>query len=231
VTGVGVAAVVLGAGAGSRVGAGVNKVLLPLAGVPALARSVATALAVPEVTCVVVVARPGEEQQVSVALGPVLPEGTEVLMVTGGLSRHDSEWAALRVLRPRIEDGEVDVVVVHDGARPLATVDLYERVVAAARSAGGGIPVVPASGLVDADGRAAPPGLGGVQTPQAFDARALLGAYARAAEDGFTGTDTAACLERYEPTLRIAAVPSSPLNVKVTWAEDLAVVERLLDRA
>ncbi len=65
-----------------------------------------------------------------------------------------------------------------------------------------------------------------MQTPQAFRAPELLVAYRRAAEDGFEGTDTAACLERYAD-LSIAAVPSSPLNLKITFPEDVALADRL----
>ncbi len=70
-------------------------------------------------------------------------------------------------------------------------------------------------------------GLVAVQTPQAFRAAALLDAYTRAEADGFTGTDTAACVAAYAPDLRIHAVPTPATNLKVTFAEDLAVAERL----
>lgn len=233
------AVVVLGAGSGSRVGAvlegrPVNKVLLPLAGRPVLAHSVRAALALDGVRRVVVVVRPGEEAAVGAALAPHLGDA-EVLLVPGGATRHASEWAALRVLAPLVAAGDVDVVAVHDGARPLAPTELFAATVAAAREHGGAIPVVPATGLVRADGGAAPDGLAGVQTPQAFRAAPLLAAYARAAEEGFEGTDTAACLawhaDRQEgaaEALRIAAVPSSARNLKVTFREDVAVAESLL---
>ncbi|MDO9455138.1 2-C-methyl-D-erythritol 4-phosphate cytidylyltransferase [Nocardioides sp.] len=218
------AVVVLAAGAGTRVGAEVNKVLLPLGGVPLLARSVLTALAVPDVVRVVVVVRDGEQEAVAAALGPHLG-AAEVALVAGGVTRHDSEWAALRVLRDDIRSGAVDVVAIHDGARPLASPALFEAVLAAAREHGGAIPVVAAPTLLGPGGVVA--GLGAVQTPQAFAAEPLLAAYAAAEAGGFSGTDTAACLERYAPDVRIAAVPSSVLNLKVTWPGDLAVAEAL----
>ena len=65
-----------------------------------------------------------------------------------------------------------------------------------------------------------------MQTPQAFRAAPLLEAYLRAASDGFEGTDTASCLERYVD-VEIAAVAGSPFNVKITYPEDVAVVARL----
>jgi len=232
----GCAVVVVAAGAGTRMGAEVNKVLLPLAGRAVLAWSVATALGVPDVRRVVVVVRPGEEDEVARALGPVLPAadgGTtdgptpEVRLVAGGATRHDSEWAGLRALADDIRDGVVDVVAVHDGARPLAPTSLYVAVVAAARAHGGALPVVPAAGLLGPAGPVVD--AGAVQTPQSFRAADLLAAYTRAERDGFGGTDTASCLERYAGhSVRIVAVASTATNLKVTHPEDLGVAEALL---
>lgn len=221
-----VAVVVLGAGSGSRVGAAVNKVLLPLGDAPVLAWSVRDALATPGVRRVVVVVAPGEHDSVAAALTPHLGEA-EVLLVEGGATRHASEWAALSVLRETIDSGDVDVVAIHDGARPLAGRGLLEAVVAAARDSGGAIPVVAAPGLMARDLSGTPTGLAGVQTPQAFAAADLLAAHTAAHEDGFEGTDTASVLERYAPGLRIAAVAGSPLNLKITFAEDVDVAARL----
>ncbi len=228
------AVVILAAGAGTRVGAGRNKILLPLGDVPVLVWSVRDALDLPAVRRVVLVVRADEREQVAAAVAPHLGE-REVLVVDGGATRHASEWSALRALAPDIEAGEVDVVAVHDGARPLAGRALFAAALAAAREHGGAIPVVELPHLLprapDDDG--APEsgrttaGLVGVQTPQAFRARELLAAYRRADEDGFDGTDTAACLERYTD-LRVAAVPGSPLNLKITFPEDVALAARLV---
>ena len=228
------AVVVLAAGTGSRVGADRNKVLLPLMGRPIVAWSVRDALACPEVEVVVVVVHPDEEAIVAEVLAPHLeedPRQREVILVPGGASRHQSEQAALRVLAPRIKAGEIDVVALHDGARPLAGVELFRRTLAAAYARGGALPVVPLEGLVTRTGAHAPAHLAGVQTPQAFRAAPLLEAYDRAAADGFEATDTAGCLERYAAAtggLDVVAVPSGPDNLKVTFAEDVALVESLI---
>lgn len=214
------AVVVLAAGAGARVGAGTNKVLLPLGDRPVLAWSVRSALTLPGVRRVLVVVRPGEHDEVAGALAPHLVG--EVGVVEGGPTRHASEWNALQALRPDIESGELDVVAIHDGARPLAPPALFEATIAAARERGGAIPCVRLPGLLALDGRALPPELDGVQTPQAFRAADLLAAYSRAEADGFDGTDTAACWSRYTD-LPVAAVPSSPRNLKITFPEDLAL--------
>lgn len=220
---------VLAAGSGSRVGAGVNKVLLELGGTTVLARSLRTALRVPDVSHVVLVVREGEQDAVADTVGALLGD-RELILVVGGASRHDSEWAALRALAPEVDSGRVDVIAIHDGARPLAEVELFLSTIAAARRHGGAIPVVRLTSLVD---HALHPLAGipaGVQTPQAFRAPALLAAYAAADADGFTGTDTAACLAAYaDPaTVSVVAVPGSPRNVKVTFPEDVALATALL---
>lgn len=219
------ALVILAAGSGARVGAERNKVLLPLGGTTVLGRSVTAALAVPDVARVVVVARPGEEEMVGEALTPVLGD-REVLLVAGGATRHASETRALAVLRRDIEAGAVDVVAIHDGARPLASPELYTAVIEAARVQGGALPAAPLGHLLT---RALVPVAGevvGVQTPQAFRAAELLRAYDAAAQTGEDFTDTAGCVERHS-AVRIAAVPSTSLNLKVTFPEDVAIAASL----
>ena len=220
------AVVVLAAGSGTRVGAAVNKVLLPLGDRSVLAWSVRDALALPDVRRVVLVVRDGEQDPVAEALTPHLGE-REVLVVPGGESRHDSEWAALRALAPDIHAGAVDVVAIHDAARPLAGTALFAAVIEAARAHGGAIPVVSLTGLVSRDGSALPVGaLAGVQTPQAFRAAELLDAYERADAEGFQATDTAGCMARYG-ALPVAAVDGSARNLKITFPEDVGVAEAL----
>jgi 2-C-methyl-D-erythritol 4-phosphate cytidylyltransferase len=229
------AVVVLAAGSGTRVGAEVNKVLLPVAGVPVVARSVSTACSVPGVTRVVLVVREGEQDAVREAVEQHLPDAAPVVsMVTGGTTRHRSEWAALSHLAPAIEAGDVDVVAMHDAARPLAAVALYQAVLEAAERVGGAIPVVHLPDLVgDDDGDLLQdPATGsgrhlvGVQTPQAFRAVDLLAAHRRAAADDVEATDTAGILAAYT-ALAVAAVDSDEGNLKLTVAEDFRLAEAL----
>ena len=220
------AVVILAGGSGSRVGADTNKVLLPLGDSTVLGRSVRAALAVPDVVRLVLVVRAGDDDTVGEAVGPLLGD-REVRLVRGGATRHASEWAALRSLAEDIDVGLVDVVAVHDGARPLAGAGLFEATLAAALEHGGALPVVDLPGLLGRDLRPAPEGLAGVQTPQAFRAAPLLDAHQRAAADGFESTDTAACFERY-CDLPVVAVHGGATNLKVTFPEDVTVAERLL---
>jgi 2-C-methyl-D-erythritol 4-phosphate cytidylyltransferase len=219
------AIVLLAAGSGRRVGADRNKVLLPLAGLPVLAHSVRTALAVAGAHRIVVVVRPEDRDEVTAALAPHLGPH-DVWLVDGGEERHDSEYAALQALRADITDGEIDVVAIHDAARPLASAALFRSTIDVAADAGAAVPATPAGRLNRWDGSLAPDDLVAVQTPQAFGARLLLDAYDAAAADGFVGTDTAACLERYAET-GIHAVPGERRNLKITFPEDLRLAEEL----
>lgn len=221
------AVVVLAGGSGSRVGAATNKVLLPLGGLPILAHSVRTALAVEGVHRLVVVVRADERQAVEAALAPVIGPH-DVWLVTGGAERHDSEWAAIRALRPDIEAGELEVVAIHDAARPLADAAMFRNVIDAAAEHGAAVPGVVLAPLNERSGPVAPGPLAGMQTPQAFGAPLLLAAYTRADDEGFRGTDTAACIEHASPEVEVRLVAGDARNLKVTFPEDVAVAERLL---
>ncbi|MBO9521759.1 MAG: 2-C-methyl-D-erythritol 4-phosphate cytidylyltransferase [Nocardioidaceae bacterium] len=223
------AIVLLAAGAGRRVGAETNKVLLPLDGVPVLVHSVRTALAVPGVHRIVVVVRPEDRDEVAAALAPHLGSH-DVWLIDGGAERHDSEDNALQALRGDIESGEIAVVAIHDAARPLASSALFEQALAVAGRDGGAVPVVPASGLSRRDGSAAPGDLVAVQTPQAFAAGPLLHAYDAARDVSFAGTDTASFLERFTDAT-ITAIAGEAANIKVTYPEDLALAENLIRTA
>jgi 2-C-methyl-D-erythritol 4-phosphate cytidylyltransferase len=221
--------VLLAAGFGRRVGAERNKVLLPLAGVPVLAHSVRSALRVDGAHRVVVVVRPEDREEVADMLAPHL--GThDVWLVDGGSERHDSEFRALEALREDIERGEIDVVAIHDGARPLASAALFRAVIDVAATDGAAVPAIPAGRLNVVDGSLAADGLVAVQTPQAFDARVLLAAYDAADADGFVGTDTAACLERYAD-VDVRAVDGERHNLKITFPDDLRHAEELVAAA
>lgn len=227
------AAVVLAAGSGTRLGARVgeeplNKVLLPVDGIPILARSVRTVLEVVGVHRIVLVVRPEDREAVRRAVAPHLG-AHDLWIVDGGVQRHDSEWQALRTLAADIEDDEIEVVAIHDAARPLASESLWRQVIDTAAEHGGAIPVCPVPRLSHRDGSVAPSGLVGVQTPQAFRARDLLDAHRRASAEGFVGTDTAACLERYTDSA-VFGVPSTAANLKVTFPEDIALAETLLSQ-
>lgn len=139
--------------------------------------------------------------------------------VAGGASRSESVRAGLAAV-----PADAEVICVHDAARPLATVELYRRVIAAveagADGAVPGLPVADTVKIVDADGAvvSTPPraGLRAVQTPQAFRAAALRAAHAAGGE----GTDDAELVEAAGG--RVVVVDGEDANRKITVPEDLA---------
>jgi 2-C-methyl-D-erythritol 4-phosphate cytidylyltransferase len=222
------AVVVLAAGEGRRAGHETNKVLLPLAGHPVFTWSIRSATTLPDVSHVVLVVRDTDRESVTSTLARELTD-VPVAVVVGGSSRHESEWRALLALTPVIDAGEVDVVVVHDAARPLAGAGLFRDVIEGAHAYGAALPGLGQPALVDIEEptTAQPRRTASVQTPQAFRAADLLAAYTSAEADGFVGTDTASCVERYTD-LEVHLVDGDARNIKVTFADDILLAECLL---
>lgn len=222
--------VVLAAGIGARVGADGNKAYLRLAGRSMLSWSVRAVAGTAEIGRVILVYRRGERDVAARALGDDLP-GVAVELVEGGDSRHESEFNMLRHIAADIEDGTVEVVLIHDAARPLAGPDLMRAALDTARRHGGAVPAVAATGLA----RPRPDGgleplterLVRVQTPQAFRAGPLLQAYRRAADEAFDGTDTSACVQHFTE-VDVRVFPGAATNLKVTYPPDIRLAEHLL---
>jgi 2-C-methyl-D-erythritol 4-phosphate cytidylyltransferase len=220
-----VASIVLAAGSGTRFGHDINKVWLPLSGRHIISRSLTNAAANFTDARIILVINPDDEDFARKALAEdAMPSSIEI--VYGGASRHESEFNALQHLKPAIATGEIDIVLIHDGARPLATPELFTAIAENAAQHGGAIPTIALDAREMDTVREET--VARVQTPQGFRAKPLLEAYENAAADGFTGTDTAACMEKYFPEVKIFAVPGDVLNFKVTYPQDLAIAELLI---
>jgi 2-C-methyl-D-erythritol 4-phosphate cytidylyltransferase len=224
--------VVLAAGLGTRVGADGNKAYLPLAGRSMVAWSLSAVAQIGEIARTVLVYRRGEFDLARETVAVELPD-TAVELVEGGDSRHASEFNVLRYLTDDIESGAIDVVLIHDAARPLASHDMFVTALSLAREFGGAIPALTIPDVVRR-GPAGAESIGGglvrVQTPQAFRAQPLLRAYRAAAVDGFEGTDTSSCIEKYTDE-QVRTFPGAAGNLKVTYAQDVAIAARLLKPA
>lgn len=222
-----VAVVLLAAGFGTRFGHTTNKVWLPLNGRTIISRSLTNASKNFKHVRIILVINPSD---VDLAREIVKNEITdfEVEIIDGGSSRHGSEFQALTHLAPQIESGEIEVVLIHDGARPLATPSLFVEIAETALRHGGAIPTI----LVDPREMDAARSevVVRVQTPQGFVAPQLLAAYRSADADQFIGTDTAACMEQYFPKLTKISVPGDVFNIKVTYPQDLQLAEVVLER-
>lgn len=222
----------LAGGSGSRFGASRNKVYLPLAGKRVISWSLLAMARVAEVGRLVLTVRPDDRALAAEIIDSELP-GVPIEVVDGGASRHGSEWCALAHLAPAVREGQVDVIAIHDGARPLVTPSLVRALIRAARAGDAVLPGVPAHDLVrvHTDGSVMDDdGLGGAvraQTPQAAPAADLIAAYEAAATAGFEGSDTAACVESFGE-VAVRWIPGEARNIKLTYAQDLVLAEQLL---
>ncbi|HYC04809.1 MAG TPA: bifunctional 2-C-methyl-D-erythritol 4-phosphate cytidylyltransferase/2-C-methyl-D-erythritol 2,4-cyclodiphosphate synthase [Azospirillaceae bacterium] len=215
-------ALIVAAGSGERFGGSRPKQYLDLAGRPVLRRSVEAFLNHPLVTGVRVVINPAHRDLYDDAVaGLGLPEP-----IAGGAARQESARLGLEALA-----GDApDLVLIHDGARPLVDADTITRVVEALAGAPAAVAATPLAdtlkrardgevvGTVDREG------LWRARTPQGFRFRDILAAHRSVA--GMSLTDDAAVAE--EVGLEVRVVASNPDNMKVTHGYDLQRAERLL---
>ena len=222
------AAIVLAGGSGRRAGLGRNKTLEPVAGRPLLRWAVDAFTE--HVDRIVVVARPADRAEIAAALGDAADA-----VVDGGATRHASERAGLAAV------GDVDVVAIHDGARPVVGSDLVRRVLEVARAGDAVVPVLrrpvpmahwdaPEGASVLADALLVDRSrLVGVQTPQAAPAAVLRDAFAEYERvAGPPPTDTVEPVLRHRTDVAVVAVEGEERNLKVTWPTDVARARRLL---
>jgi 2-C-methyl-D-erythritol 4-phosphate cytidylyltransferase len=208
--------VVVAAGSGRRFGA--PKQFAQLGGRPLVQWALESARAVADGVVLVVPAGDPPDG----AAPPLARRGADVVVVGG-----DSRAASVRCGLAAVP-GSAEVIVVHDGARPLASPALFRAVVAAVTD--GADAAVPGLAVVDTLKRVdhgavtatvARDGIVSVQTPQAFRADVLRRAHVDASE----ATDDAGLVESLGATVRV--VPGDPRNIKVTTAADLEVAQAL----
>jgi len=219
----GVAAVIVAAGRGSRVGGDLPKQFRPIGGESMLRRALSMFVEHGEVTHVQPVIRPEDLQNYRMAAA----ELDVLLPVFGGATRQRSVRAGLEALADR----KPDIVLIHDAARPFASATLVSRAIAAAAKTGAAIPALPvtdtvktvdAAGLVDKTLDRASLRL--VQTPQGFAFPALLDAHRRAQAQGCEDfTDDAALAEW--AGLKVSVFAGEPGNIKITNEDDFARAE------
>ena len=214
-------AIIVAAGASSRMGAAGDKTLADLAGEPLIARTVDAFERCEAVSCVALVVSERNRHAVT-ALGEAKGWRKTLPPVIGGARRQDSVRAGLKELPE-----DCGWIVVHDGARPFVTPALIEAGLEAAHPTGAAVAVVPAFDTVK---RVAPDGsvaetldraeLRMAQTPQVFRRDVLERAHAEVADDA---TDDAAMAESVGVEVRTFAGDRG--NIKITTAEDLGVGE------
>jgi 2-C-methyl-D-erythritol 4-phosphate cytidylyltransferase len=203
-----VTAIVPAAGSGARFGAAVPKQYLPLAGCPILVWTLRALAASGRIDCVLVVTPPGQEERCRNDI--LRPHGLTVDgLLPGGADRQASVYAGLLAA-----PADTDLILVHDGARPLVTPEIVEAALKAARDDSFVAETLPRGRLWAA------------QTPQVFRAVWLREGHERALRDGYRGTDDSVLVERLGYPVRL--VPGSAENLKVTTLADLVQAEQIL---
>ena len=228
-----VAVIVPAAGRGERLGPGAPKALRFLDGSPMLLHAVRALAASRLVDHIVVAAPPEDVEGVRAIVGHL--EGVQLSVVSGGETRQESVARALIGLGP-----EVDVVLVHDAARPLVPVELVDAVITAVRN--GAAAVVPGLPLTDTvktvDETVTGPSrvsgtpdratLRAIQTPQGFRRETLRNAHAMVDPDDPAQTDDAGLVERLG--VEVLVIPGHEEAFKVTRPIDLVFAEAVLAR-
>lgn len=206
------AMIVVGGGASTRFGK--DKLMAEVAGKPLISRTIDAIVG--QVDVCVVACRPELIDDVA-RLHP------DVIVTAGGATRTASEIAGVDALA-----GELELIGVHDAARPAVSPDLVRRLFDLASVHGGAVPVLTPDRLI-VERRSFRPvgGLGLAQTPQVFRGPELVSAYAKASERRFVGHDTVDVLQRFGD-LQVVAVAGEEDNVKVTYPADLERVRALL---
>ena len=217
-------AVLVAAGSASRMG-GIDKVMAPLGGTPMIVRTARAFQDCEAIKEIVIVTR----QDLILPITGLCQGMDKVkVVVVGGGSRQESVWLGLNALSK-----EVELAAVHDGARPLVSGALIDRVVRAAHSYGAAAPAIPVKDTIKVEQGgmiASTPDrstLRAVQTPQVFDFDLLRGALQKAEKDSAAVTDDCSAVERLGMNIRL--VEGEERNLKVTTPLDLKIAEMLLE--
>ena len=217
-------AVIVAAGNASRMG-GIDKVMAQLKGEPMIARTVRTFQDCDAISEIVIVTRP----DLILPITDLTRSMSKVrAVVAGGKSRQESVNLGLNALSDKVK-----LAAIQDGARPLITWQVIDRVVRAAHTHGAAIPCIPVKdtikvgngGLVkETPDRAT---LFAAQTPQVFDFDLLRGALKKAELEEYAVTDDASAVEYLG--MKVKIVEGDERNIKVTTPMDLKIAEMLLE--
>ena len=217
-------AIIVAAGTASRMG-GIDKVMAPLGGEPMIVKTVRAFQECDAIREIVVVTR----EDLIVPIMDLCHDFKKLqAVVAGGDTRQKSVEMGFAALSRKVK-----LVAVQDGARPLVTWQVIDRVVRAADAYGAAAPAIPvkdtikvvSGGIVkNTPDRKT---LQAVQTPQVFDFHLLRGALKKAAQDGAEVTDDCSAVERMGMSVKI--VPGDERNLKVTTPMDLKIAELLLE--
>lgn len=219
-------AVIVAAGSSTRLGK--DKLMLPLDGMPVLARTLRAFESCAMIDEIIVVTREDRLMEFAALRDRYcITKLTQV--VTGGATRAGSSLAGVMAASKK-----ATIIAIHDGARPLVTPDLIERVIRMAEQRQAAAPTLPLKDTVkersgDMLVRTPPrETLAAVQTPQAFHADLIRAALTQAFEQKLAITDDCSAVEAIG--LPIASVDGDEENIKITTSIDVVIAEEIIRR-
>lgn len=219
-----VAVIIVAAGAGTRMQANQNKVFLPVGSKRIIEWTMEQVVKVHNLSQVVVVTAAGEQERMQSLLADY---DVPIIYVQGGATRQASVYNGLLAL-----PNTTDVVLIHDGARPMARTDVFNTVARKTASTGAAVAAVSAKDTITRviDGHVQETlvrsELYHMQTPQGFQYKLIKEAHEVALRDGFAGTDDVSLVERLGHS--VSVVESSYQNIKVTTPNDLVQAKQYL---
>jgi 2-C-methyl-D-erythritol 4-phosphate cytidylyltransferase len=215
------------AGSGKRMGADRNKLLLQVRSKPLIAWTLLAAEAASSITWIGIVSQPPDWDDFKAIIADLKLKKT-IELIPGGSTRQESVHNGLQALPTSAAQ-----VLIHDGARCLATPNLFNACSEAILNCSGLIAAISVKDtikVVDENGiiKSTPERkqLWAAQTPQGFDVKLLKQCHAEGVRQGWEVTDDAALFEKCGMEVRI--VPGEETNLKITTPQDLAIAEFIL---
>ena len=221
--------ILLAGGSSDRFNNEENKVYFPIGGKPALSWALETLDNSDKVDSILLVVRDEDWDKTNNVIELVNPKKLSGVTI-GGNTRHESEYQGLEYLKERPDISEEDLILIHDGARPLLPNYLLDELIDVAFKYGASAPGFNSDNLMkkeEFDKEEIQETIVEIQTPQIFPASELWKSYELAKLDNWQAVDTTECVSKYSE-LEAVVIPGDPRNMKVTFIEDIFKLEQMI---
>ena len=222
-------AILLAGGSSNRFSDEENKVYFPIGGKPALSWPLETLDNSDKVDSIILVVRDEDWEKTNNVIQLVNPKKLSGVTI-GGNTRHESEYQGLLYLKQRPDINEEDLILIHDGARPLLPSYLLDELIDVAKKYGASAPGYNSDNLMkkqEFNKEEIQETIVEIQTPQIFPASELWKSYELAKLDKWQAVDTTECVSKYSE-LEAVVIPGDPRNMKVTFIEDIFKLEEMI---
>ena len=221
--------ILLAGGSSDRFNNEENKVYFPIGGKPALSWPLETLDNSDKVDSIILVVRDEDWEKTNNVIQLVNPKKLSGVTI-GGNTRHESEYQGLLYLKESPDINEEDLILIHDGARPLLPSYLLDELIDVAKKYGASAPGYNSDNLMkkqEFNKEEIQETIVEIQTPQIFPASELWKSYELAKLDKWQAVDTTECVSKYSE-LEAVVIPGDPRNMKVTFIEDIFKLEEMI---